>query len=295
MVGMENIVETARQAGITSRLDPNLSLTLGSSAVSPLDMAGAYATFARAGVHITPTVLRKIENNRGQVIEIFEPKVDKVFPVDPVARLVSILQDVVLSGTGTAAKLKDRPVAGKTGTADDGKDIWFCGFTPDLVTVVWAGNDENKPIKGSAVTGGTVMAPMWKQFMTTYYEKRPTPAGSFVTAMPLPAEEKIKTSGDASRVSGDKPDDTTDSDSQNSDSAEAPVTDPEAAPTTETTTEAAPTPTAPVDPLLAPQTAPAVEKAPPPAAPTPGATIAPTTETTPPPGGAKSEQAVPEL
>lgn len=295
MVGMENIVETARQAGITSKLDPNLSLALGSSAVSPLDMAGAYATFARAGVHITPTVLRKIENNRGQVIEIFEPKVDKVFPVDPVARLVSVLQDVVLSGTGTAAKLKDRPVAGKTGTADDGKDIWFCGFTPDLVTVVWAGNDENKPIKGSAVTGGTVMAPMWKQFMTSYYEKRPTPAGSFVTAMPLPAEEKIKSSGDSSKASSDKPDDTTGGDNQNSDSSEAPVTDPEAAPTTETTTESAPAPTAPVDPLLAPQTAPAVEKTPPPAtAPTPGTTTAPATETTPPPSGAKSE-GVPEL
>ena len=75
-VGVDNVVETARQAGITTKLEPNLSLALGSSAVTPLDMAGAYATFARMGVTIQPQVLRRIENNRGQVIEVFEPKVD---------------------------------------------------------------------------------------------------------------------------------------------------------------------------------------------------------------------------
>lgn len=180
-VGIENVIETARLAGITTRLDPNLSLSLGSSAVSPLDMAGAYATFARGGIAIKPQVLRRIENNRGQIIESFEPRVDKVFDTDAVARLVDVLQDVVRAGTGTAAKLPDRPVAGKTGTADAGKDIWFCGFTPDTVTTLWGGNDENLPIPGHNVTGGVVMAKIWKDFMTAYYQLRPTPPGAFIT------------------------------------------------------------------------------------------------------------------
>lgn len=190
LVGVDSIVETARRAGVTAKLDPNLSLALGSSAISPLDLAGAYATFARMGVQIQPQVLRRIENNRGQIIEVFEAKVDRVFPVEPVARLVSILQDVVQHGTGTKARLKDRPVAGKTGTADEGRDIWFMGFTPDMVTAVWAGNDENKPVKGRNITGGGLMAPIWGQYMTAYYAARPHPAGSFVAPTPSVAEDR---------------------------------------------------------------------------------------------------------
>ena len=191
LVGIDSVVETAREAGITTKLEPNLSLALGSSAVTPLDMAGAYATFARMGVAIKPQVLRRIENNRGQVIEVFQPSVDKVFPVEPVARLVSMMQDVVKFGTGTGAKLDDRPVAGKTGTADAAKDIWFVGFTPDMVTALWGGNDENLPIKGNHVTGGDVMAKIWKHYNQAYYTVHPAPAGSFVPPS-APTEEEQK-------------------------------------------------------------------------------------------------------
>ncbi len=193
--GMESIVETARLAGITSKLDPNLSLALGSSAVSPLDMAAAYSTFVRGGVSIKPQLLRRIENNRGQVIQVFEGKYDKVFNMQPVAKLVDVLQDVVKYGTGTGAKLDDRPVGGKTGTADEGKDIWFIGFTPDLVTAVWGGNDENKPIAGHNVTGGVVMAKIWKAYMTAYYTAIPTPAGTLITPSPEEKEEEKKDNG----------------------------------------------------------------------------------------------------
>lgn len=179
-VGIDSIVETARLAGISSKLDSNLSLALGSSAVSPLELAGAYATFARSGVSIRPQIIRKIENTRGQLIEAFEPRYDKAFDAEPVAELVDVLQDVVKHGTGTQAKLPDRPVAGKTGTADAGKDIWFAGFTPDTVAVLWGGNDDNLAIPGQNVTGGTVMAKIWKNFMQAYYEKYPTPAGAFI-------------------------------------------------------------------------------------------------------------------
>lgn len=179
-VGIQSIIETARLAGITSKLDPNLSLALGSSAVSPLELAGAYSTFARGGIAIHPQVIRKIENTRGQIIESFESRYDKAFDSEAVAELVSILQDVVRVGTGTQAKFADRPVAGKTGTADAGKDIWFTGFTPDMVTCVWGGNDENEPIPGHNVTGGTVMAKIWHSFMDAYYQGHPTPPGNFM-------------------------------------------------------------------------------------------------------------------
>ena len=190
LVGIDKVIETARLAGITAKLDPNLSLALGSSAISPLDMAGAYATFARSGVAIHPQVLRRIENNKGQVIEVFEPRVDKVFEPEPVAELVEVMQEVVKSGTGTQARLPDRPVAGKTGTADASKDIWFNGFTPDLVTVVWGGNDENLPIPGTHVTGGDVMAKIWRLYNQAYYEKHPTPPGAFIAPTKPVAAEK---------------------------------------------------------------------------------------------------------
>ena len=200
--GIDNVIETARLAGITTRLDANLSLSLGSSAVTPLDMAGAYSTFARGGIAIKPQVLRRIDNNRGQVVEAFEPRVEKVFDSDAVARLVDVMQDVVRVGTGTAAKLPDRPVAGKTGTADAGKDIWFCGFTPDTVCTLWGGNDENLPIPGHNVTGGVVMAKIWKDFMTAYYDLRPTPPGVFMApsknAPPLVDEGSAASNSDGS-------------------------------------------------------------------------------------------------
>lgn len=199
-VGIQSVIETARLAGITSKLDPNLSLALGSSAVSPLELAGAYSTFARGGIAVHPQVIRKIENTRGQVIESFESRYDKAFESEAVAELVSILQDVVRVGTATQAKLADRAVAGKTGTADAGKDIWFSGFTPDTVTVVWGGNDENEPIPGHNVTGGTVMAKIWRQFMEAYYKSHPTPAGTFMDPTP-----RAVRSADGEK-SGDTPD-----------------------------------------------------------------------------------------
>lgn len=191
LVGVENIIETARLAGITSKLDPNLSLALGSSAASPLEMAGAYATLARFGVALKPQVLRRIENNRGEVLDRFEPQPTKVFDPMPVCELISIMQDVVLHGTGTQARLADRPVAGKTGTADEAKDIWFIGFTPDMVTAVWGGNDDNQSIPGSNVTGGMVMAKIWKQYNEAYYKLFPTPPGAFISPGELKKQEGV--------------------------------------------------------------------------------------------------------
>jgi len=95
----------------------------------------------------------------------------------------------VEKGTGKQARLFDRPVAGKTGTADGARDIWFIGFTPDTVTAVWGGNDKNLPITGNQVTGGSVMAAIWQNYMKDYYRTHPNPPGAFVAPVTPLAEE----------------------------------------------------------------------------------------------------------
>jgi len=178
-VGPAKIAEVAHQAGVTSSLTATLALSLGASAVSPLDMASAYSTLARGGVRIEPTLLRSVTTTDGKVLLQFEQRSQRVFDQEPVAELVDALQDVVEKGTATHARLLGRPVAGKTGTADGARDIWFIGFTPDLVTAVWGGNDQNQAIAGKQVTGGTIMAGIWQQYMLAYYKKEPTPPGQF--------------------------------------------------------------------------------------------------------------------
>ena len=178
--GINSVINTARLAGITSRLDPYIPIALGAGAASPLEMAGAYGTFARGGVQMTPQMFRHIDTNDDKVIASFDATPHKVFDSNAVAELVDAMQTVVKSGTGTNAQLAGRPVAGKTGTSDAARDVWFCGFTPDLVTTVWGGNDHNKAIPGSHVTGGVVMAGMWKKYMVSYYDKHPTPIGMFM-------------------------------------------------------------------------------------------------------------------
>jgi membrane peptidoglycan carboxypeptidase len=141
-------------------------------------MANAYATLARGGEFIEARLVRSIADDKGKVIKEFSQRREVVFDREPVAQLVDALQDVVEKGTGTRARLFDRPVAGKTGTSDAGKDIWFVGFTPDMVTAVWGGNDDNKAVRGT-VTGGTVMAKIWHNYMSAFYRQHDVPAGQF--------------------------------------------------------------------------------------------------------------------
>jgi penicillin-binding protein 1A len=171
-VGMENIVDTARRAGIREQLDPNFSLALGSAAISPLELAGAYATFARDGLAIYPWVLRRIDNRNGHVVESFQQPAARAFAAEPVEQLAGILRDVVTSGTGQEANIPGLYVCGKTGTSDQAKDLWFVGYTPDLVTAVWGGNQQGKPVPGSHVTGGTVMAKIWKSYVSSIYDNK---------------------------------------------------------------------------------------------------------------------------
>ena len=204
-VGIDRVIETARLAGIRQKMPPHISTALGASAASPLEMAAAYSTLARGGVYIRPSVLRRIDNKNGVNLESFYQPSQRVFDTQPVALLVDVLQEVVAQGTGTQAKLADRPVAGKTGTSDQARDLWFIGFTPDLVTSVWGGNDDNRPIAGAHVSGGTVMARIWRDYNRAYYAKHEVPTSWFMACTHLAGGFKFPTRETKAELTEHKP------------------------------------------------------------------------------------------
>ena len=199
--GIQPIIDTARAAGLNAKMDPYPSLALGTCAVSPLEMATAYATLARNGMYMPPQMIREIVTEDGKQNRKFHATPSGNLPAASVASLVDVMQDVVNRGTGTQARLPGIPVAGKTGTADGARDIWFCGFTPDTVTTVWGGSDKNQAIKGNNVTGGTVMAHIWREYMSAYYTiHKPTKTLAFAkpeiriaTALPNLTDETLLT------------------------------------------------------------------------------------------------------
>ncbi|HEY9715097.1 MAG TPA: PBP1A family penicillin-binding protein [Chroococcales cyanobacterium] len=170
--GIDSVIETARAAGVKSKLDAVPSLALGACAISPLDMATSYGTLARYGTYMPPQLIRCIvvDGNYKQAIKMFATPSNNL-PSEATAQLVDVMQDVVRRGTGCQASLPGIAVAGKTGTADGARDIWFSGFTPEIVTVVWAGSDKNHEVRGHHVTGGSIMASVWRQYMQSYYSK----------------------------------------------------------------------------------------------------------------------------
>src|SRR5262249_38039762 len=147
LVGPQNIVNTARSLGITTRLVPYFSIGLGAQGVNPLEMARAFSSFADGGKRIDgrrvgnqPRVILKVANEKGRPIDDNTPRPVPVLSADQAAIVTSLLQNVVKYGTGKAAALAGgRPAAGKTGTTENYGDAWFVGYTPQLVTAVWVG------------------------------------------------------------------------------------------------------------------------------------------------------------
>ncbi len=181
-VGINSVIETSQAVGLKN-IQPYLASALGSSAESPLTMANAYATLARGGIYIKPIIIQKIVDSNGKVIEETKVETKRVLPANPIYELISILIDVVNQGTGVMAKIPDYEIAGKTGTADGSRDVWFAGFTPDVVTVIWGGNDKNKEASSYA-TGGGVLASIWKKYMIEYFKTNPATLKYF----PRPAQ-----------------------------------------------------------------------------------------------------------
>ena len=161
-IGPKAVVETAHRMGIQSHLEPVLSLTLGSSDVTLLEMASAYGVFASGGVRATPLAVLKVTDSNGKVLEDNLPQRTVVLSPEVAYVMTDLLKGVVKRGTGTAANI-GIPQAGKTGTADDYRNAWFIGFTPSLVTAVWVGNDDDSPMH--KVVGGSLPARIWAAFM----------------------------------------------------------------------------------------------------------------------------------
>ncbi len=181
--GPENIVDMARRMGITeSSLEPVLSIVLGSSAVSPLEMASAYSNFATNGLHADDYIVAKIVNYDGEVIYEKQPEVEQVADAGIFAAARRALEKVpTSSGTASRADI-DHPQGGKTGTHQSYLDAWYVGFTPEYSTAVWVGFEaeqiplENVIINGqtySRVFGGSVPAPIWAEFMNIVTEDLP--------------------------------------------------------------------------------------------------------------------------
>ena len=169
-LGPELVVDIAKRMGITSQLDPYPAISLGglTYGVSPLEMASAYATLANGGEHISPTIILKIKDAEGNVLWEANPKRTQAISAGVAYEVTRILQRNISSGTGTRADI-DRPAAGKTGTAQEYYDAWFCGYTPHLSTAVWMGHPEAQiemnNVHGIRVTGGSFPAEMWQKFM----------------------------------------------------------------------------------------------------------------------------------
>ncbi len=173
-VGTKNIIANAKKMGITTldAKDDNLAMALGglTKGVTPLEMASAYGTFANKGVHVKPTAIVKILDRAGNVLEDAstlekEETKTRVMSEREAYEMTTMLEGVIDHGTGTAAAI-GRPAAGKTGTTDDNKDAWFVGYTPDIVTAVWIGDDTGSHSLGE-IYGGTIPAEIWKDYMSS--------------------------------------------------------------------------------------------------------------------------------
>jgi penicillin-binding protein 1A len=179
-VGIQTVIQTAKRMGIQTPIEPYPSTTIGAAEVRPIEMAEAYSAFPTLGTKVRPFPILKVEDADGHVL--WEPQPERTRVVDSLVDriMVSMLQDVVTRGTGynavrvVAGLPYDVPAAGKTGTTNDGTNVWFDGFTPNLLAVVWFGMDTPVPIfklgRGRRqATGGALAAPVWGDFMKQVY------------------------------------------------------------------------------------------------------------------------------
>lgn len=167
-VGWNPIITTAKKMGIQSELQPTYSLALGASEVNLLELTSAYGTLANQGVHYAPYGISRILDRKGNVLYQAQSQGEEALDEETSAIMTWMLQGVVTGGTGTPAQI-GRPVAGKTGTSDKARDLWFIGYIPQVVTGIWLGNDDNKPTWGAS----TMSAMMWRQYMLQVVEAMP--------------------------------------------------------------------------------------------------------------------------
>jgi penicillin-binding protein 1A len=171
-IGIDYAINYARQLGIKSNMNRDLSIALGSSGVSLLELVSAYSVFNNLGYLVEPVFITKILDRKGNVIEESNPVRKKVIEQNTAYIMTSLLEGVVKHGTGHRVKALKRPVAGKTGTTNNLHDAWFVGYTPRYNTAVWVGYDEENSL-GRGETGSRAASPIWVGFMIRLLADKP--------------------------------------------------------------------------------------------------------------------------
>jgi len=178
-VGIRKTINFARRLGIKSKLGHDLSLALGTSELTPIELTSAYGVFANNGVRVSPLYIRYIKDKDGHVLEMHKPLKKAVLDVKSNYLMTVLLKGVVEHGTGFRARRLGRPVAGKTGTTNRYKDAWFVGFSPSIVTGVWVGYDRQRTM-GSLETGSRAASPIWVNYMEAVLK------GKLIKDFPVP-------------------------------------------------------------------------------------------------------------
>jgi len=171
-VGPKKVVQVARRLGISSALQPNASIALGTSEVSPIELVGAYAAFANGGLGVVPYLIAEVQGPGGKVIyRRTDGGLGRVIDSSAVAMMNGMMRETLLTGTARKAEIPGWEAAGKTGTSQDFRDAWFVGYTGSLVAGVWLGNDDGTPTK--KVSGGNLPVEVWSRFMKSALQGTP--------------------------------------------------------------------------------------------------------------------------
>jgi penicillin-binding protein 1A len=171
-VGPKTVVRTAHRLGITSELEPNASIALGTSAVTPLELVSAYDAFANGGIGVQPHVIARVRTANGRLLYTRKnANFGRVIDPQYVAMMNTMMEETLLTGTARKVELPGWQAAGKTGTSQDWRDAWFVGYTSALAAGVWLGNDDNSPTK--KVSGGNLPVEIWSRFMKAALEGVP--------------------------------------------------------------------------------------------------------------------------
>ncbi|HLA90228.1 MAG TPA: PBP1A family penicillin-binding protein [Gemmatimonadaceae bacterium] len=175
-LGEQSVVEMARRFGVTTPVPPYPSIHIGSADVYPIEMVAAFSVFANLGWRVSPWPILRVENEKGEIVWKPEPTIEQVLSRAEAWLMVDMMKDVIRKGTAAASvgQYFHLPAGGKTGTTNDGGDVWFIGYTADVVAGVWMGLDKPQKIMANA-QGGRLAAPAWTTFMREVYERKPEP------------------------------------------------------------------------------------------------------------------------
>ena len=175
-IGPDAAISVARRLGFTSPIPPYLSVALGSSEATLMEVTSAYSAFSNRGTRMVPYQIERIVDRSGDVLETGRPVPEDALRPDTAYIMVSLLRGVVQRGTGVRASRLGWPLGGKTGTMDDYTDAWFVGFDPDITVGVWVGYDQKKTL-GDGEEGARVALPIWTEFFRAYIGNREAPEG----------------------------------------------------------------------------------------------------------------------